>query len=220
MVVGLAIFPWLFLLVYPPFFELLDPVKLSRWLRFCMLAAALWGIFLFFLHPFYGHYIEIPYLTVNVDDYGLLEKTKYNARGFYMKLISTYNNGNVYGVATLILLPLYNRLEPSLWKRGILMIAMLLTLSRTVWAGLIVMQVAPLGLLLVGQLRTFPVLYLGAASRRLVFVFVIVGLVLFVLFFAMNSGIGFLLDPTLGGRAAELNTAGTSFPAASWPGEL
>jgi len=211
MVVGLVVFPWLFLLIYPPFFELLDPVKLSACFRFCMLAAALWGIFLFFLHPFYGHYIEIPYLTVNADDYGLLETTKYNARGFYLKLISTYNNGNLYGVATLILLPLYNSLEPRFWRRSILLAALLLTLSRTVWVGLILMQVAPLGLLLLGQLRTFPVLYLGAAGRRLVGTFIIVGLVLFVLFFTTNSGIEFLLDPTLGGRAGELNSVGTTF---------
>ena len=29
MIVGLIIFPWLFLLIYPPFFELLNPASLS-----------------------------------------------------------------------------------------------------------------------------------------------------------------------------------------------
>ena len=53
-----------------------------------------------------GKFIEIPFLTVNAGDYGTLESTKHINRGGYLKLISTYNNGNVYGVATLILLPL------------------------------------------------------------------------------------------------------------------
>lgn len=211
MFTGLIVLPWLFLMVYPPFFNRVNPERIATCLRLCMLVAALWGLFLFFLHPITGHYIEIPYLTVNAADYGLLETTKFNARGFYLKLISTYNNGNVYGVATLILLPLYNHLEPARWKRGVLLAAALLTLSRTVWVGLVVLQIAPLLLLLFRQLRTFPVLYLASAGRRIVSVVVIVGLVLFVLFTATSSGLEFILDPTLGGRAGELSTTGITF---------
>ena len=212
MVVGLTALPWIFLLVYPPFLPLLNAESFSRCFRWCVLLAAAWGIFLFFLHPLTGHYIEIPYLTVNAADAGLLETTKHNARGFFQKLISTYNNGNLYGVATLILMPLYNALEPSRWKRGVLFTATLLTLSRTVWVGLIIMQLAPLALLLLEQIRTFPVLHLGAATRRVFSVIAIIGLVLFVLFFATNSGLEFLLDPTLGGRASEIRvTSALSF---------
>lgn len=203
MVIGMAVLPWLFLLVYPAFFRTVDPDRLSKCFRFCMLAAALWGIFLFFLHPITGHYIEIPYLTVNAADYGLLE-TKFNNRGFYLKLISTYNNGNLYGVATLILLPLYNAMEPARWKRGVLLTALLLTLSRTVWVGLIVMEGLPLLVVLAKQVRTFPVLYLGPATRRILTLGVMVGLVFIVLLFTTNSGIRFLLDPTLGGRTEGL----------------
>ncbi len=211
MVVGLTALPWIFLLVYPPFLPLLNAQSFSRCFRWCVLLAAAWGIFLFFLHPLTGHYIEIPYLTVNAADAGLLESTKHNSRGFFQKLISTYNNGNLYGVATLILMPLYNVLEPSRWKRGVLFTAALLTLSRTVWVGLIIMQVGPLALLLAAQIRTFPVLHLGAATRRVFSVIAIVGLVLVVLFFATNSGLEFLLDPTLGGRASEIRvTSGIS----------
>ncbi len=210
MVVGLVLFPWLFLAVYPPFFPMIDAERLSACLRFCMLAAALWGIFLFFLHPLTGHYIEIRYLTVNAADYGLLETTKFNARGFYLKLIATYNNGNLYGVATLILLPLYKVLEPRRWRRGVMYVATLLTLSRTVWVGLVILESAPLLQVLFRQARTFPVVYLGAAVRRTLSVFVMIGLVLFVLFFATNSGLAFLLDPTLGGRASELGISSSA----------
>ncbi len=215
MMSGFCFLPLLFLGIYPPFFRLIHPERLSKWFRFCMLAAALWGIFLFVLHPFTGHYIEIPFLTVNAGDYGLLEGTKHNARGFFQKLISTYNNGNLYGVATLILLPLYNTLEPRRWKRGVLITAALLTLSRTVWVGLLLLQAAPLGLQLLRQLRTFPVVYLGAAARRTLSVLLIIGLIFGALFLATNSGIAFLLDPTLGGRSAELrvSSAVTLLPA-------
>ena len=36
---------------------------------------------------------------MNASDYGELEITKNIGRGFFYKLISTYNNGNLYGVA-------------------------------------------------------------------------------------------------------------------------
>ena len=108
---NLFFLPPIFLLIYPEFLRYVDGERLSRYFRWCILIAAIWGIFLFFWHTFTGHFIEIPYLTVNADDYGELEGTKHIARGFYFKLISTYNNGNLYGVATLILLPLYDLLE-------------------------------------------------------------------------------------------------------------
>ena len=115
-----------------------------RWFRFCILATAAYGIFLFFLHPLTGNYLEIPYLTVNAADYGLIELTKHIARGRFLKLISTYNNGNVYGAAILIVLPLYDLLEPARWKRNLLRLALVLTLSRTIWAGLVIEQMLSL----------------------------------------------------------------------------
>lgn len=139
-----AVLPALFLLVYPPFLSFVSLPQFSRWLRASILIAAVWGIFLFFLHPVVGHYIEIPYLTVNAADAGQIELTKHIARGRFLKLISTYNNGNVYGAAMLILLPLYDLLEPARWKRNTLRLALVLTLSRTVWAGLVVEQLSTL----------------------------------------------------------------------------
>ena len=83
-----------------------------------------------------GRFVEIPFLTVNFHDVGTLETTKYIDRGGIFKLISTYNNGNVYGVCLLMLLPFYNSVEPSKLKRMIVKLSLLLTLSRTVWFGL------------------------------------------------------------------------------------
>ncbi|HEY5381869.1 MAG TPA: hypothetical protein VIJ65_06410 [Acidobacteriaceae bacterium] len=205
-VVGLFVLPWIFLLVYPAFLSLIDGDRLSLYLRWSMLLAALWGIFLYFLHPLTGHFVEIPYLTVNAGDYGDIEATKHIARGLFMKLISTYNNGNVYGVATLILLPLYRELEHVRWRRIALLIALLLTLSRTVWVGLVLLEIFPLIALLTWQVWTFPILHLRTAVRRIEVATVTIVLVFGALLFnSLGSGaLRFLFDPTAGGRINEI----------------
>ncbi len=212
--VGLFALPWIFLLIYSPFYRLLDGPQLARWFRFCVFWAAVWGIFLFFLHPITHHFIEVPYLTVNASDYGELESTKNIGRGFFFKLISTYNNGNLYGVATLLLLPLFDRMEPSRLRRGTLKTALFLSLSRTVWVGLILNELLSLGVQLVRQIPTFPVLFLGAARRRFYAVGAIVGFILFSLLFITSQGGGrqFILDLTGGNRVNQIYAAeGTSF---------
>lgn len=205
--VALFALPWIFLLVFAPFLHFVDGERLSRYLRWSMLLAALWGIFLFFLHPITGHFIEIPYLTVNAADIGDLETTKHIARGLYFKLISTYNNGNLYGVATLLLLPLYRELEPVRWRRAVLIVALLLTLSRTVWAGLVLLEAFPVLALLARQLRTFPVVYLRSAWRRLAVLGIMAALVFVALLFLSLGGnaLSFLFDTTLGGRIVEVS---------------
>jgi hypothetical protein len=200
-ITSLFFLPWIFLLVYPPFLRFVDGERFARYFRFCIVAAALWGIFLFFWHPLTGSFVEIPYLTVNIDDYGNLEYTKHINRGLFFKLISTYNNGNLYGVATLILLPLYELLEKARWRRIAIKLALLLTLSRTVWAGLVVAEMMPLGLLLFRQLGTFPRLHLGDASKRVFALIATVALIFAALLFNASK-LSFLFDPTLGGRAS------------------
>ncbi len=207
--VGLAALPWIFLLVFPPFFPMLDGERLARWFRACVFLAAAWGIFLFFFRPLTGHFIEIPYITVNASDYGELENTKNIARGTLFKLISTYNNGNLYGVATLILLPLYLRLEPRRLRRGVVRVALLLTLSRGVWVGLICSELLSITLQLLRTLRHFPVLYLGAARRRIA---AIVLTLVFAVIAALGSRISvgllqFFFDKTGGNRIGQFYAA-------------
>ncbi len=196
--------PAMFLLVYPPFLPMVDGGQFTRWLRVSILIAALWGILLFFLHPLVGRYIEIPYLTVNAADYGTIELTKHIARGRFLKLISTYNNGNVYGAAMLILLPLFDLLESARWKRNTLRLALALTLSRTVWAGLILDQMLSLAAQLPQDLLTFPRVRLGAAARRGAAIVATVGVVGVALLFSSNA-LQLISDRTLGGRAGELS---------------
>ncbi len=221
-VTGLFVLPWLFLLIFAPFYTAVDGDKLQRWFRTCVFLAAVWGIFLFVLHPLIGKFIEIPYLTVNASDYGHLEDSKSIARGFFYKLISTYNNGNIYGVATLLLFPLYARLESSRFRVGTVRVALLLTLARTVWVGILLNEVLSLVPPLFRQVRTFPILYLGEARRRFLAVAITAGLVFGSVFLIslQGSAAGFLFDRTLGNRTGEFASAShpTFFPEAGLAG--
>lgn len=201
--------PPMFLLVYPPFLKWVDPHRFARYFCFCILAAALFGIFLFFLHPLTGHFIEIPYLTVNAADVGQLEKTKHIARAGIMKLISTYNNGNLYGVATLILLPLYFVLERKPWRRNAVRVALVLTLSRTVWVGLILEQVLSLAAQMPRILREFPLLRVGPVVKRAIGIAALAGMVVVGLLLG-SMNLAFLFDPTLGGRSGIFVPSGAS----------
>ncbi len=203
-VISFFFFPLVFLCVYPPFLSYIDGRRLSQYFRWCIFLAAVWGLLLFFVKPVLGHFIEIPYLTVNAADYGQLEATKHIARGYYGKLISTYNNGNLYGVATLILLPLYQVLERSWWRKAVVLAALLLTLARSVWAGLVITEALPLAVLLLRQAETFPVVYLGKALKSVLALILTIGLVFVALLFNAGAGLNFLFDPTAGGRTSEL----------------
>ena len=197
--------PFLFLLVYPAFFPGLNREKFVRLFCGCVFWAAAYGIFLFFWRPLTGYLIEIPMLTVNLADYGQIELTKHIARGAFLKLISTYNNGNVYGVATLILLPLYSLLERRRGRRITVRLALLLTLSRTVWAGLVVEQLLSLARPGLELAMTFPQVDLRRAIKPLVFV-AGTAVAILVALFASSYSLTFLFDPTLGGRIGELNS--------------
>lgn len=95
--------------------------------------AVVYGIFLFLYKMETGSFIEIPYLTVNVDDVGKMGSKYIERSNGVSKLISTYNNGNIFGVCLLMLLPLYDMLERRRVMKLVTRAALILTLSRTVW---------------------------------------------------------------------------------------
>lgn len=199
---GFVLFPFLFLLIYPAYLPAINPVRFGRYFRFCILAAAIWGIFLFVWRPLFGFYIEIPLLTVNLGDFGQLEATKHIDRGAFYKLISTYNNGNVYGVATLILFPLYKLLERSWWKRNVVRFALALTLSRTVWLGMLIEQLLSTLASLPSMVHSLPRLNPGLARRRLGGLLMTVAVVFLGFVFSVQS-LSFLTDSSLGGRQVQ-----------------
>jgi len=149
-----------------------------------------YGIFLFFFRQLTGSWIEIPYLTVNVADAGQLDD-KFINRGGIFKLISTYNNGNIFGVSLAIMAPLYLRLETRRILKWAMYAALFLTLSRTVWiAAFLIMGLESLS----KGVRPLTVLYL--AIGILIAGAVVMGLLSF-----LGQDISFVFDSNLGGRA-------------------
>lgn len=128
--------PFSFLFLFSNRIETMDLSYFSPLFKKGILFIACFGIFLFFFKQLTGSFIEIPFLTTNLGDFGQLEEKHIN-RGNVFKLISTYNNGNIYGICLLMLLPLYCFWENSGWKRLPVKLSLLLTLSRTVWIGLL-----------------------------------------------------------------------------------
>jgi hypothetical protein len=195
------ILPFVMLVAYGYWWPRIDRAFFFRILRFCVFAAAFYGIVLFVWHIVTGSYIEIPYLTVNAEDAGTLEQTKHIDRGGIFKLISTYNNGNLYGVATLLLLPLFDALEGARrWRKVLVRVALVLTLSRAVWLGIVLEQ-----LLGVFQVAVRDLIRLRLSARTVkafALLAPMVALVFAGLLF-LSRGIGFLLDPTFGGRAEQ-----------------
>lgn len=141
LIVAFFFIPVIFLLMLAPYVDTLDLSYLFRLIRWGIFFVAVYGIFLFFYKLKTGEFLEIPFLTVNAGDAGELEG-KHNNRGGMFKLISTYNNGNLYGVSILLLLPLYTFLERSWVRTSIVKASLVLSLSRTVWIGLVLFEIA------------------------------------------------------------------------------
>ena len=95
-------------------------------------------------------------------------------------------------------------MEPRRWRRGIFQISVLLSLSRTVWAGLVLLEIFELLPVIARQLRTFPRLMLGKATTAILALASTVGLIFAALTFN-SANIAFLLDPTFGGRNRVFN---------------
>lgn len=129
-----------FLLIIPSFCDEKMIGKIGERLKSGVFFVALFGLLLFFYKWKTGNFFEIPFLTVNYHDYHELESTKCIDRGGVYKLISTYNNGNLYGICILMILPLYEHFENRRLKKMIVKTSLIFTLSRTIWLGLILSQ--------------------------------------------------------------------------------
>lgn len=134
------IMPWAFLLVFPQYMDEITLNQILAWIKGGVFFVGSFGIFLFLYKILTGSFLEIPLLTINYHDRNELELLKCIDRGGVFKLISTYNNGNLYGVCVLMLLPLYQHLETSRSKRLLVKLSLILTLSRTIWVGLILYE--------------------------------------------------------------------------------
>lgn len=183
-IISFVIFPLAFIVLFEKWIQnILDHFDFFHKLILrSILFLSVFGIILFIYKAKTGIDFEIPYLTINAKDSGLMG-WKHNGRsnGFF-KLISTYNNGNIFGVCMLFLLPFTKKHK---WHKLLLKSAIILSLSRTVWAGLIIYE-------LISYRKNFVKMFsfgLGFLTS-----------ILFGLIFILKKDLSFLLDPTLNGR--------------------
>jgi hypothetical protein len=187
-------FPFYFYILVQGSFGYLDHKRWVCYLKRSFLFLALFGVFLFFYKIFTGVFLEIPGLTVNFNDLGTLEEEKFIDRGGIYKLISTYGNGNLYGICLLFFYPLYLHEEKKPYFRFLVRVSFILTLSRTVWIGCLFCECLDL-------LRSFHWKKIGS----ILFLLVSMGLIDRALSLLMAQD-EFAFDPNLGGRATQLET--------------
>lgn len=163
-------------------------------LVYCIRFAAAWGLILFAYKTATGSFFEIPGITTTLGaEKSLAEKM--NDRGAFSKLVSTYNNGNIYGVCIMMLLPLYRVLDKSRLWLVIVVSSIVLSLSRTVWALLIISFI-------------FDIIFSGKISIKKMsaglFLLVAASALIFFMLGEMGRDSSFLADQTLGGRSGYL----------------
>jgi hypothetical protein len=188
LIIHFFIFPTLFYLVFCTYFERLQEPLLLKLLLNGQFIVALIGIGFFIYSIVTNSIFELPGLTTNFHDSGLLEESKCNERAGIYKLTSTYNNGNLYGICQLFFYPLFLNYERSYVKRSIVRLALILTLSRTIWVVLIIAEL------------------LDFMRKRSVCSFISLAVILLSIYSidtylsSMALQETFLLDSTLGGR--------------------
>ena len=198
------VFPFLFIIPIERFIKriLINFDTFHRIILNIILFIALFGIFLFLYKINTGTDLEIPYITVNEKDIGYI-KWKFNGRGDGLyKLISTYNNGNIFGLCMLFLLP-FTRYHK--YHKFILKLAIILTISRTVWFGLIMYEL---------------ISYRRYILKILLAVTIGIPITLLITMYVLNKDLSFLLDPTLNGRITKgtFNSIGLFFSSNTFVG--
>lgn len=191
------------LIVVPIFFYLwsrtLGPEQLQYLLQVlvkCIRFAIAFGLFLFMYKIATGQYVSVPMLTTTLGADKTLE-ARMNDRGGIFKFFSTYNNGNIYAVCMIMLLPVYNVIEQNRKWVLLLMLTIMLTLSRTAWA--LLMAYCVFEYLLFNKAVSVKKLIV-ICSALCVVVPGIIGLL-----GLMGKDISFLFDSDLGGRVGYLN---------------
>lgn len=186
-------FPYMFFLGLSVYMEKGDTHLASKWFVYSLRFVTFYGLTLFVYYYFTKDVFEIPYFIVNLGDVGELYN-KNNARGDFAKLFSTYNNGNIYGVCMCMLAPLYLSLDRSRAWKTLFLIATFLSLSRTVWVGII--------LVLAYEFIAMRLTWRKTAAGLAGLIVLLVAPTLLNLWFGFGDD--FLFDADLGGRLTNL----------------
>ncbi|MBS0652635.1 MAG: hypothetical protein JSR39_03820 [Verrucomicrobia bacterium] len=206
--VSFLFLPVVFFLFFSKYLEDVDLGLFEKMLSNSLFFVSLFGVFAFFYKMFFFDFLLIPHLMIPVEDIQDFAVTRMIDRGNIFKLVSTYNNGNIYGVCMLMFFNYYFYLEKSLFKKAVFILALILTLSRTVWIGLFI--VYWLGFIFKDKTRS-------SLIRHLLFVGLCIGF-LGACVLILNINTGFLFDAHLGGRLWQLETLKTFtlFPSSAF----
>ena len=131
---------------------------------------------------------------------------KDNLRGDIFKLVSTYANGNIYGACMAMLIPFASRLIER-WKSWVIKLSLLLTLSRTAWVALILIQ------FYTSISKTEKNI---SSLARNIFIAVVISIIsVFIGLYLLGAGSHFIFDPSLGGRLATFELVRNAEPLAT-----
>lgn len=196
LVINFIFFPFFFFYLYLYFSKYVLFEERHRIICYSVLFISVFGVLLFLYRIYFGEFFVIPYLTVNAADADSLGD-KYIDRGGVFKLISTYNNGNIFGVSLLMLLPLYCYYQKNNLFKFLVKLSLILTLSRTVWIGLVIFEIFTFSF----SISKMKIKHLIAG---IMFFTMMSFFVLFLIDY-LGWGVDFLFDKNLGGRAENLS---------------
>ena len=130
----------------------------------------LYGLFEFCINSVFKHLLIIPHVTTTHSNASALTHLISNMRPWGLKLISTYNNGNILGINLLMWGTLvYHFIKRSV-PTGILgRLTLILTGARTVWLGLLVNEI--LFTLAFKKISSFLYAFLLAATIAILFLY-------------------------------------------------
>lgn len=194
-----AVFPFVFYILFSGKLRKLSPEVFKTTLVWSIRLIAVYGIVLFIYRVTTGTFIEVPYLTINAGDVGALDD-KNNDRGNLAKLISTYNNGNIYGACLPMLLPVYLLFEKRLPFALATWASLFLTISRTAWFG--------------GFLLIILLYFIGDKPdpKRLARgVLILIGgsILVWWILGALGRDVSFMFDPSMNGRVEKYDDIGS-----------
>jgi hypothetical protein len=192
------------LLIYIALDSRLSKETVEKSLRYAaagFVYVAAFGIVMFAIAAITRSPPDIPFITTG-GGADLTSLDRNNDRGAFFKLTSTFNNGNIYAVCALMILPLVARFEAG-WKAILIEVSLILTLSRTAWAGLLLYEFGYLIWFARGR---------NAVLRSAVIIGVALTAIIFALFVILQNDFAFLFDPNLGGRISTFEDMGGIYP--------
>jgi hypothetical protein len=188
--------PAVFFFSFSPHLEAIESLAIEKMTARALFFVSLFGVIAFFYTVISQDFLLIPHLMIPAEDIEDFALKRMIDRGSFFKLVSTYNNGNIYGICMLMFLNYYFHIEKTFLKRATFILSLILTLSRTVWLGLLIATCV--GFFLKPKKKSNLLKY---------FVFWILSIgSIWLALQAIEFDWGFLFDTNLGGRLWQFET--------------